>query len=186
VRFSSSLCDLHAVSHQLLIAWTTLYETWYVCHGIWAHPNGALRKSFPSSVCLYPCVSFLGNGSVNTFPRQVIPAAIEELLDASFFLCGPCLIRGKSTVACIPLSLLGNDSVKTLPLQRRNCWRCRFLCGPCLIRGNSMVLCIPLSLLGKDSVKTFPLQRRNCWRCRFLWGPCLIRGKSGCVSPYRY
>jgi hypothetical protein len=40
---------------------------------------------------------------------------------------------------CIPLSLLGNGSVKTLPLQgictqqKKNCWRRRFLCGPCRI-----------------------------------------------------
>jgi hypothetical protein len=30
------------------------------------------------------CVSLLGNGSVNTFPRQPIHAIIEEVLDAFF------------------------------------------------------------------------------------------------------
>jgi hypothetical protein len=35
------------------------------------------------SVCVSP-LSLLGNGSVNTFPRQRIQVTIEELLDASF------------------------------------------------------------------------------------------------------
>jgi hypothetical protein len=42
---------------------------------------------------------------------------------------------------CIPLSTLGNGSVKTLLRQRihtqqhKNCWTRRFLCGPCRIKG---------------------------------------------------
>jgi hypothetical protein len=35
------------------------------------------------------------------------------------FLRGPCLIKGESVGLCIPLSLLGNNSVKTFPRQRR-------------------------------------------------------------------
>jgi hypothetical protein len=49
-----------------LNAWTNLYETWYVCHGTWAHLNGVLHKSAPS-VCVSVCVSLLslrGKGSV--------------------------------------------------------------------------------------------------------------------------
>jgi hypothetical protein len=52
--------------------------------------------------------SVLGNGSVNTFPRQQIHATIEELFDACV---SGCLL--------IPLSLLGNSQVKTFPRQRR-------------------------------------------------------------------
>jgi hypothetical protein len=66
--------------------WTSLYETWYVHHGTWAHLNGVLHKSL-SSVCVSECVSptlLLGNGSVDTFPWQQIHAKIEELLEASF------------------------------------------------------------------------------------------------------
>jgi hypothetical protein len=52
-------------------------------------------------------LSLLGNGSVNTFLRQWIHAAVDEFLGACV-----CLY--------IPLSLLGNNSVKTFPRQRRN------------------------------------------------------------------
>jgi hypothetical protein len=46
---------------------------------------------------------------------------------------------------CIPLSLLGNGSVKKLPqqrihMQRRNCWTRRFQCGPCRIKGQNFEL----------------------------------------------
>jgi hypothetical protein len=39
--------------------------------------------------------SVLGNGAVNTFPRQLIHATVEELLEASF-LRGPCPVKGES------------------------------------------------------------------------------------------
>jgi hypothetical protein len=89
-----SLCDPHAVyvpmypPFQLSNASTNRYEIWYVYHGVWAYLNGVLHKSFPS-VCVSVCVSLLsllGNGSVNTFPRQQIHATVEELLDAR--VCG--------------------------------------------------------------------------------------------------
>jgi hypothetical protein len=56
-----------------LNAWTNLYETWYVCHGTWAHLNGVLHKSLPS-VCMSLCVSLLsllGKGSVKCIPPFV-------------------------------------------------------------------------------------------------------------------
>jgi hypothetical protein len=46
---------------------------------------------------------------------------------------------------CILLSLLGNASIKTLPLQRirkqqsENCWTRHFLYGPCRITGNKVI-----------------------------------------------
>jgi hypothetical protein len=40
---------------------------------------------------------------------------------------------------CISLPLLGNNSVKTFPRERKNCWR-SFLCGPCRIKGTSCYL----------------------------------------------
>jgi hypothetical protein len=70
--------------YQLLNAWTSLYETWYVYRGTWAHLNGVLYKSLPL-VYVAVCVSLqllLGNGSVKTLPWQ--RAYIEEVLDASF------------------------------------------------------------------------------------------------------
>jgi hypothetical protein len=58
------------------------------------------------SVSVYvSLLSLSGNGSVNTFPRQQIHATIE-LLDAR--VCWS-----------LPVSFLGNNSVKTLPSQRR-------------------------------------------------------------------
>jgi hypothetical protein len=67
--------------------WTSLYETWYVYHVTWSHLSGVLHKSLPS-VCVFICVSLPlpGNGSVPTFPRQLIHETIEELLNASFSL----------------------------------------------------------------------------------------------------
>jgi hypothetical protein len=69
-----------------LNAWTSLYVTWYVFHGTWAHLNGALHKS-PPSICLSVCVSLLSlldNSSVKTLPRQRIHMQRLELSDASF------------------------------------------------------------------------------------------------------
>jgi hypothetical protein len=43
--------------NQPLNARTSLYETWYVYHGTWAHLNSVLRKFLPSvslSVCIFP------------------------------------------------------------------------------------------------------------------------------------
>jgi hypothetical protein len=77
----------------------------------------------PISLCLYvypsyrcyatawknvSLVSLLGNGLVNTFPRQRIHATIEELLDIC--VCGSVYVS--------PISLLGNNSVRTFLLQR--------------------------------------------------------------------
>jgi hypothetical protein len=80
-------------------------------HGTSLHLSCVLHKSLPSvyvSVCVY-VPSLLGNGSVNTFPRQQIHATIKELLDVC--VCGPLFT---------PLSLLGNNSVKTFPQQGIN------------------------------------------------------------------
>jgi hypothetical protein len=113
-----SVCSPHP--YELLNAWTKLNQTWYVYHGASALLIGVLHKSFPSvcvSLYLAP-VSLLGNGSVCTFPLQLIH-------------------EGK-----------------------KNCWTHRFLCGSYRIKGESVGLCIPLSLQGKCSVNTFLRQRR--------------------------
>jgi hypothetical protein len=65
-------------SHQLLNALTNIYETWYVCHGTWAHLIGLLHRSL-RSVCVSIRVSrlsLLGNGSV----RCIIPFAARQRL----------------------------------------------------------------------------------------------------------
>jgi hypothetical protein len=64
--------------YQLLNAWTSLYETWFVYHGTLAHLN--------QSVCLYVYLHTvarqqLGKNVVATMNTQT---TIEEFLDVSF------------------------------------------------------------------------------------------------------
>jgi hypothetical protein len=95
-------------------------QTWFVYLGTWAHHNGVLHKSLPS-VCVSVCMALLpllGKGSVKCVPsfisRQHVPAqrihaTIEEIFGrVCLWVC-----------LCIPLSLLGNNSVKTFPRRRR-------------------------------------------------------------------
>jgi hypothetical protein len=78
-------------------------------------------------------LSFIGNGSVKTFPRQRIHATIEELLD-DLFLSGPCLIEGESVGLCTPLNLLGKKIGNNVLAAKMNFWRRRFLCCLCHIK----------------------------------------------------
>jgi hypothetical protein len=64
---------------------------------------------------VYPRVSLLGNGSVDTntrnnrkFVGSIVFYTIRVVSKESLWVC-----------LCIPLSLLGNGSVNTLPRQRR-------------------------------------------------------------------
>jgi hypothetical protein len=103
--------------NQLMNAWTSLSETRYVYHGTWAHLNGVLYKSLPS-VCVPVCVSLLsllGNGSVNTFPRQRIHATIEELLDASFCMRSVSYERRVCGSVCAWGTGNGTPEVSELP-----------------------------------------------------------------------
>jgi hypothetical protein len=104
-----------------LNAWTNLYETWYVYYGTWAHLNGILHKSLSSvsvSVCVSP-LSLLHNGSVNTFPRQLIHETRKNFWTRRF-LCGPCCIKGESVDLYMhPLIVQDNGSVNTVPRQQR-------------------------------------------------------------------
>jgi hypothetical protein len=94
-----------------------------------ANLNGVIHKSLPS-VCVSVCVSLLsllGKCSLKYTPSFVarqrlekhVPAAsLEALLDASFSMQSMS-IKGKSVGLCIHLTLLGNNSVKNFPRQRR-------------------------------------------------------------------
>jgi hypothetical protein len=96
------------------------YETWYVYHGNWTNLNGVLEKPLPPvsvSVCVAH-LSLLGNGSVNTFQWQQIQATIEELLDVSFSMRSVLSKESLWVCLCIPLPLLGNNSVKTFQRKR--------------------------------------------------------------------
>jgi hypothetical protein len=127
MRSPSCLCS----PHPFLNAWTNFHETWYVYHGIGAHLNGVVYKSLPSVCVSLP--SLQGNGSVKCLPpfgdtqrlgkhvpaatnirnntriaRHVIFCAVHVLLKETVQVC-----------LCILLRLLGNNSIKTFPLQRR-------------------------------------------------------------------
>jgi hypothetical protein len=93
-----SVCLLIPPPQQLLNAWTSLYEIWYVYSGTWAHLNGVLHKSLPSVSVTE--LSLLGEGSVKCNPSFVATlrlgndvssatnthATIEEMLDACVFV----------------------------------------------------------------------------------------------------
>jgi hypothetical protein len=65
------------------------------------------------SVGLCIPLSFLGNGSVNTFPLQ------RRIVGGVVFYA-VCVVSVESLWVCVsPLSFLGNGSVNTFPLQRR-------------------------------------------------------------------
>jgi hypothetical protein len=52
-----SLCLYVYPQHQPSKTWASLYETWYVYQGTWAHLNGVRHKSLPSvcvCICVYP------------------------------------------------------------------------------------------------------------------------------------
>jgi hypothetical protein len=90
-----------------------------------AYSKNPYQQSVSVCVCLLPIlrngsVKFINRfrarqRSVNIFPQHRIHGTLEEMLEASF-LCGLCLIKGKS---------VGKD----VPAATKNCWRRGFLCG---------------------------------------------------------
>jgi hypothetical protein len=95
-----------------------------VYHGNWAHPNGILHKSLPLvsvSLCVL-LLLLLGKGLVKCIPPFVarqwlskhVPTATNTRNNRRTVGC-VCLW----VCLCIPLSLLGNNSVKTFPRQWR-------------------------------------------------------------------
>jgi hypothetical protein len=76
-------------------------------------------------------------------------------------------INPSHTCMCIPLSLLGNDSVKTLTRQRThtqqyNCYKRRFLWGPCRIKeSRRLELLLFLISLFYEVVSVHTIYRRR-------------------------
>jgi hypothetical protein len=66
--------------HELLNAWTNLYEIWYAYHGTWAHLSGLLLKFFPS-FCV--SLSLLDNGSVNCIHASIARQRLGKHAPAS-------------------------------------------------------------------------------------------------------
>jgi hypothetical protein len=93
------------------------------------------------SACL--CVFFLAllfNGSVNTFSWQRIHGTTKELLDASFAVRAVSY-QGSLWIS-VPLSLLGNNSVKRFP-RRRKIVRGAFFYAVSVISKESRHLVLP-------------------------------------------
>jgi hypothetical protein len=67
-----------------------------------------------------------------------VPAATKNCWWCRF-LCGPYLIKGESVGLCIPLSLLGNNSVKAFPRQRRIVGGVIFYAVRVLSKGESLI-----------------------------------------------
>jgi hypothetical protein len=114
-----------------LNAWTNLYEIWYVYHGTWAHLNGVLHNPSHQCVCVF-LLSLLGKGSVKCIPPFVarqrldkhVPAATNtdsrRIVGRITFYAVRVLSKVSLWVCLyIPISLLGNNSVKTFLRQRK-------------------------------------------------------------------
>jgi hypothetical protein len=137
-------CDLHPVCLSVYVcvfppltfeSLASLYETSCVCHGNWAHLNGALHKSLPS-VCVPACVFLLmlqDNSSVKCNPpfdaRQQLGAHVPSAMNTRnnrnivgrIIFYAVCVVSEESLWISlyVPVPLLGNSSVKTLPWRRR-------------------------------------------------------------------
>jgi hypothetical protein len=87
-----------------------------------------------------------------------------------------------------PLSLLGNGSLNTFPLQqihqtKKNCWRRRFRCGPCRIKGEYVGLSVYPRIGAKPWLrKHVPAATKNSWGRRFLCRPCHTKEQSAVSS----
>jgi hypothetical protein len=103
----------------------------------------------PVSVCVFP-LSLLGNGSVNTFPRQRIHVTIANLLDASFSIRS---VLYQMSLSVYPPTVARQRLGKFVPAATKNCWRRYFLCGPCCITGKYAISSSP-NLFVSEKVPT--------------------------------
>jgi hypothetical protein len=103
---------------------------------------------------------------------------MPELIFMKFVYISLCIYM------CIPLSLLGNGSVKTLPLQRihkqqyKTFWTHRFLCGPCRIK-ESRGLVLPGSSCFKR-LSSLLSSAGNILACSVLQYEASLRIMSNC------
>jgi hypothetical protein len=125
------------VSEFPSINWTNLYESWYVYRGTWANLTPCLIYLFLPSAYVCVCVSLLslwGRDQVKSISalitrqrlRKHIPAAANtrnnRIVGRVVFCAFLDLSKESLWVSMYPLSLLGNNSVKTFPQQRRIVW----------------------------------------------------------------
>jgi hypothetical protein len=102
-----------------LNAWTNIYETWYVHHGICAHLNGVLH-TFLSSVRVSVCVSLLIVAS-QRLGEHIPPAknTCKNWRTVGRVAVWSLSYQRKVCGSVYPPSFLGNGSVNTFPRQRR-------------------------------------------------------------------
>jgi hypothetical protein len=95
------------------------------------------------SVCLYvyPRISFLGNGSVNTLPRQRVHETKKNYWTRRF-LWRPCSFK----VECVSFS-----AFPSVVARQKKCWRRRFVCGQWRIKESRRLV----------------LPRTSCVECKF-------------------
>jgi hypothetical protein len=105
--------------------WTSLYETPYLYR---SYLTRVLHENF-TSICACICilVSLLGNGSISTFPQQLVHNR-GRIYGTGLFLCHPCRIEEEFVGMCIPRSILGNGSLNVL--------QACFLCSSCRTKWN--------------------------------------------------
>jgi hypothetical protein len=122
------LCNVHAVcvsvnSPPPLLTFRHLTQSlWNLVSRHWVHLNGVPHKSL-SLICVYVALlSLLGNGSVQCIAPFIARQRLGKQVPEAMNTRNMRRIVGRAYVwVClyIPLSLLGNNSVKMFPSQRR-------------------------------------------------------------------
>jgi hypothetical protein len=114
---------MYCLLSQYVGAWSSLYETWYVYHGTWAHLSSVFHKFLPL-VCMYiPHLTSLGNGSVNTLLRQRIRATkSKSKLCCDRRSAGQSLLEQSTHLGLTTRSWLLSDSCGFIDLGR-SLWR---------------------------------------------------------------
>jgi hypothetical protein len=124
-KMKVGLCDLHAVGVSVnppLLTFECLNKSMKLGLYIMApEPISVAYFINPSHQSMCLCVSLLGKGSVKFIPPFIARQRLSEHVPAATNTCNNRRIVGCVCLwvcVCIPLSLLGNNLVKTFPRQR--------------------------------------------------------------------
>jgi hypothetical protein len=114
--FYPCVCESHPINFWMS---EPVFMT-HIYHGNWAYLNGVIHKSLPSipvsvSVSLLPS---LRKGSVKCIPLFIARQRLGKHVPVSTTTLNNRRTVG-SVCLCIPVSLLGHNSVKTFPRQLR-------------------------------------------------------------------
>jgi hypothetical protein len=111
---------LYGYSPQVLNSWTNLYVTWYVYIMV-QEPISTAYLINPShqSVCLHVYLPVVARQRLEKHvPTATNASNDRELLDSPFSAFPVVSKENLWVCLCIPLLLLGNSSVNTLPQQQ--------------------------------------------------------------------